>query len=114
MYKMNDPIHRLNILSLKIGDLFLTRQNGHGLEPVVGFFEYIDGVNVVRNINSKTAYFKPVEAGIIGIYFRKNVLEMKTNYWSRFHEVWIEGRLCIIHQNFIKPLPKQKERYNEQ
>lgn len=109
----NDPIHTLNILSLKMGDLFLTRQNTHGLEPVVGFFDYIDGVDVIRNINSKTAYFKPVGVGIIGIYFRKNVMEMKTNYWSRFHEVWIEGRRCVIHQNFIKPLPKYKEGYSE-
>lgn len=111
--KTSEPIHTLNILSLKMGDLFLTRKNQHGLTPVVGFFEYIEGVKTIRSINTKTAYFKPVQEGIVGIYFRKNVNQLKSGYWVRFHEVWIEGRQCVIHQNFIKPLPKHKEDYYE-
>ena len=94
-------------MSLKMGDLFCTQENDHGRPPVIGFFEYLDGVKSVTRIGSSTAYFKPVETGIIGIYFRKNVKDLKSGYWARFHEVWIEGKLCVIHEQFIDPMIKK-------
>ncbi len=101
-----DPDHSLAMLNLKLGDLFLAKSNSHGRPPVVGFFDYIEGVKSISRLNEATAYFKPVEEGIVGIYFRKNVLSIKSSYWARFHEVWIDGKSCIIHEHFINPLPK--------
>ena len=106
--KKIDPIHKLNILSLKRGDLFLTKKNQHALKPVVGFFEYIEGAKSINRLNTTTAYVKPVKEGIVGIYFRKNVMSENTRYWAMFHEVWIGGKQCVIHENFINPLPKGK------
>ena len=52
----------------------------------------------------------PVQEGTIGIYFRKNVHALEsTYYWSRFHEVWINGKKCVIDEDFINPLPKGKQ-----
>ncbi len=48
----------------------------------------------------------PIEVDTVGIYFRKNVNRLQSNYWYRFHEVWINGKRCVIHEQFIDPLPK--------
>ncbi len=104
-----DPNHILAIYNLKMGDLFLTKENSHGRPPVIGFFEYLDGVKSVTRLGSATAYFKPVKEGSVGIYFRKNVLSAESNYWRKFHEVWIDGKKCVIHEHFIDPLPKGKQ-----
>ncbi len=101
-----DPDHILAMHSIKMGDLFLTKRNHHGRPPVVGFFEYIEGVKTVSRLNETSAYFKPVEEGTVGVYFRKNVLSAKSVYWAKFHEVWIDGKKCVIHEHFINPLPK--------
>ena len=106
--KKNDPTHTLLILGLNTGDLFLTQKNYHGMPPVIGFFEYIEGVKSINRLHSRSAYFKPVKEGTIGIYFRKNVMSENTRYWAMFHEVWIGGKQCVIHENFISPLPKGK------
>lgn len=110
--KKLDPNHIVAILSLRVGDLFLTKENAHGRPPVIGFFDYIDGVKSVVKYNSTSAYFMPIEEGTVGIYFRNNVLSVKSNYWAKFHEVWIEGRKCVIHEHFIDPLPKSKGKDN--
>jgi hypothetical protein len=104
-----DPDHILAMLSLKMGDLFLTKSNLHGRPPVIGFFEYIEGVKTITRLSEKSAYFKPVEEGTVGIYFRKNILSAKSSYWDKFHEVWIDGKSCVIHEHFIDPLPKGKQ-----
>ncbi len=104
-----DPSHILGIYNLKMGDLFLTKKNFHGRPPVIGFFEYLEGVSSITRINERSAYFKPVQEGSVGIYFRKNVLSAKSNYWASFHEVWIGGKKCVIHEHFIDPLPKGKK-----
>jgi hypothetical protein len=104
-----DPDHILAMLSLKMGDLFLTKSNFHGRPPVIGFFEYIEGVKTITRLSEKSAYFKPVQEGTVGIYFRKNILSAKSNYWDKFHEVWIDGKNCVIHEHFIDPLPKGKQ-----
>jgi len=102
-----DPDHTLALLNIKMGDLFLTRENSHGRPPVIGFFEYMDGVTKITTLHKgHTSYFMPVDVGTIGIYFRKNVNRLYSNYWSRFHEVWINGKRCVIHGQFIDPLPK--------
>ena len=108
-----DPAHHLSILKLRMGDLFLTKHNDHDRPPVIGFFEYMDGSKSISRFGSTTAYFKPIEVGTVGIYFRKNVQEVRSGYWSRFHEVWIEGKLCVIHEQFINPLPKGKGEKDE-
>tara|TARA_R100001510_G_scaffold38574_1_gene34969 strand:- start:1700 stop:2032 length:333 start_codon:yes stop_codon:yes gene_type:complete len=104
-----DPDHILAILNLRMGDLFLTKQNNHGRPPVIGFFEYMEGVKTITRLNEKSAYFKPVQEGSVGIYFRKNILSAKSIYWAKFHEVWIDGKKCVIHEHFIDPLPKGKQ-----
>mgnify|MGYP007009406030 FL=1 len=102
-----DPSHTLSLLTIKTGDLFLTRENNHGRPPVIGFFEYTDGVTKITTLHhGQTSYFMPIKAGTVGIYFRKNVNRLHSNYWSRFHEVWINGKRCVIHEQFIDPLPK--------
>ena len=101
-----DPDHILPILGLKLGDLFLTKRNHHGRPPVIGFFDYIEGVKSITRLNETSAYFKPIKEGSIGIYFRKNILSAKSSYWAKFHEVWIDGKRCVIHESFINPLPK--------
>ena len=101
-----NPDHILAICNLKMGDLFVTKKNFHGRPPVIGFFDYIEGVKSVTRLNETSAYFKPVQEGSLGIYFRKNVLSAKSNYWASFHEVWIDGKKCVIHEHFIDPLPK--------
>ena len=102
-----DPDHILAISNIKMGDLFLTKKNIHNRPPVVGFFEYVDGIETITKFQAKTAYFMPIEEGIVGMYFRKNVNNIKSNYyWSKFHEVWIDGKKCVIHEDFIDPLPK--------
>ena len=104
-----DPDHILAMLSLKMGDLFLTKSNFHCRPPVIGFFEYIEGVKTITRLSEKSAYFKPVQEGTVGIYFRKNILSAKSSYWAKFHEVWIDGKKCVIHEHFIDPLPKGKQ-----
>ncbi len=102
-----DPSHTLALLTIKTGDLFLTKENAHGRPPVIGFFEYMDGVTKVATPNKgHTSYFMPIDVGTVGIYFRKNVNRLHSSYWSKFHEVWIEGKRCVIHEQFIDPLPK--------
>ena len=106
-----DPNHTLAILNIKMGDLFLTRKNMHGRSPVVGFFEYQDGVTKISVYHpmSTTSYFMPIPIGTVGIYFRKNVDHRQSAHWSKFHEVWIDGKKCVIHEQFIDPLPKGKQ-----
>ena len=101
-----NPDQLLAILNLRMGDLFLTKQNKYGRPPVIGFFEYIEGVKSITRISEKSAYFKPVEEGTVGIYFRKNILSASGDYWRNFHEVWINGKRCVIHEHFIHPLPR--------
>lgn len=101
-----DPSHILAIYNLKMGDLFLTRENSHKRPPVIGFFEYMEGAQTVTRMHSNTAFFMPVKVGSVGIYFRKNINALMSSYWSRFHEVWIDGKRCVIHEEFIDPLPK--------
>ena len=107
-----DPDHTLAILTIKTGDLFLTKENNYGRPPVVGFFEYIDGVTRVSVSHptgvgtAHTSYFMPIAVGTVGIYFRKNVNAMHSRYWTKFHEVWIDGKKCIIHEHFIDPIAK--------
>ena len=101
-----DPSHILAIYNLKMGDLFLTKNNTHDRPPVIGFFEYMDGTQTVTRFNTKTAYFMPIDVGTVGIYFRKNINSSQSHYWSKFHEVWIGGKQCVIHEQFINPLPK--------
>ncbi len=101
-----DPDHTLAILGLNMGDLFLTKMNFHGRPPVIGFFEYIEGVKSITRYNTSTAYFMPVKEGTVGVYFRKNIHSIKSSYWDNFHEVWIDGKSCVIHEQFIDPLPK--------
>ncbi len=104
-----DPDHTLAILNLRMGDLFLTKQNHHGRPPVIGFFEYMEGVKSITRLSEKSAYFKPVQEGSVCIYFRKNILSAKSSYWRKSHEVWIDGKKCVIHEHFIHPLPKGKK-----
>ncbi len=102
-----DPSHTLALLTIKTGDLFLTKKNIHGRPPVIGFFEYLDGVTKIASLHKgHTSYFMPIDPGTVGIYFRKNVNQLNSNYWSRFHEVWINGKRCVIHEQFIDPIPK--------
>jgi len=103
-----DPDHLLAILNIKTGDLFLTKKNSHGRPPVIGFFEYTDGVTNISVSHSTgvTSYFKPIPEGTVGIYFRANINAIETSYWARFHEVWIDGKKCVIHEHFIDPLPR--------
>ena len=101
-----DPSHILAIYNLKMGDLFLTKNNVHERPPVVGFFEYVDGTQTVTRFSTRTAYFMPIDVGTVGIYFRKNINSNQSQYWSKFHEVWIGGKQCVIHEQFINPLPK--------
>lgn len=104
------PDHILAIYNLKMGDLFLTKRNNHDRPPVIGFFEYMDGTQTVTRFSTKTAYFMPVDEGTVGMYFRKNVNTVQSSfYWSKFHEVWIGGKKCVIHEDFINPLPKGKQ-----
>tara|TARA_R100000234_G_scaffold6475_3_gene4395 strand:+ start:1533 stop:2027 length:495 start_codon:yes stop_codon:yes gene_type:complete len=112
--KKVDPLHTLFLLSIREGDLFLTKRNQHGRFPVIGFFEHIKGVKTIQSYGSTTAYFTSIEEGTVGIYFRKNSDNRKNHHWSKFHEVWIGGRSCIIHEDFIGPLPKSKGESNEQ
>ena len=102
-----NPTHTLAILNIRTGDLFLTRENMHGRPPVIGFLEYMEGVTKVKTQQgSRTSYFMPIEAGTVGIYYRKNVNQTpaRSNYWAKFHEVFIEGKRCVIHEQFIEPL----------
>lgn len=110
--KKIDADHALAILIIKKGDLFLTRKNDHDRLPVIGFFEYLEGVRTITSLNSTTAYFMPIQEGSVGIYFRKNILSVRSSYWAKFHEVWIGGRKCVIHEQFINPLPKSKGKSN--
>ena len=110
--KKIDADHALAILTIKKGDLFLTRKNDHDRLPVIGFFEYLEGVRTITSLNSTTAYFMPIQEGSVGIYFRKNILSVRSSYWAKVHEVWIGGRKCVIHEQFINPLPKSKGKSN--
>jgi hypothetical protein len=103
-----NPDHILAIYNLKMGDLFLTKENTHGRPPVVGYFEYASGVTKVSvsHITGTTSYFMPIDTGTVGIYFRKNIHTLDSTYWTKFHEVWIGGKKCVIHEHFIDPLPK--------
>ena len=89
-----------------MGDLFFTKSNDHNRPPVVGFFEHMDGSFQISKVGSITAFFTSIEEGSVGIYFRKNVHNIRSGYWARFHEVWINGKLCVIHEQFIQPLVK--------
>ena len=103
-----DPDHILAVYNLRMGDLFLTKENIHGRPPVVGFFQYLSGVTrvSVSHATGTTSYFMPIDVGTVGIYFRKNVNAIHSNYWAKFHEVWIGGKKCVIHEQFIDPIPK--------
>ena len=101
-----DPDHILAMSNIRMGDLFLAKENSHGRPPVIGFFEYTEGTKTIARFSSNTAFFMPVLVGTVGIYFRKNVNQVMSSYWSKFHEVWIEGKKCVIHEDFIDPLPK--------
>jgi hypothetical protein len=105
-----DPEHHLAILTLNMGDLFLTKANDHGRLPVIGFFDNLEQSISITRYGGRTAFFKTVEEETVGIYFRKNVQNVKSGYWSRFHEVWIGGKLCVIHEQFIFPLKKGKKK----
>jgi len=104
-----DPDHILAMSNIRMGDLFLTQENHHGRPPVIGYFEYMEGTKTVTRFSTNTAFFMPVPVGTVGVYFRKNVDQVMSTYWSRFHEVWIEGKKCVIHEDFINPLPKGKQ-----
>lgn len=103
-----DPDRLLALLNIKTGDLFLTKENIHGRPPVIGFFEYHSGVTKisVSHTSGITSYFMPIPVGTVGIYFRKNVHALESSYWARFHEVWIDGKKCVIHEHFIDPIIK--------
>ena len=104
-----DPTHTLAILNISTGDLFLTRENMHGRPPVIGFFEYMEGVTkITSHHGGRTSYFMPIGVGTVGIYYRKNVnrAPVRSNYWAKFHEVFIEGKRCVIHEQFIEPLDR--------
>ena len=112
-YQLKDlnPDHILAMLSIKTGDLFLTRENMHARTPVIGFFEYIDGATkLTARSGGITSYFKPIPVGTVGIYFRKNVIsapkQYGSAYWDKFHEVFIDGKRCVIHEQFIEPVEK--------
>ena len=104
--KSLNPEHNLKIMGLKLGDLFLTRKNDHNRPPVIGFFDDLKDQNAFLSTSRNTSYFLPVAEGTVGIYFRKNVNSLHSTYWCKFHEVWIEGKKCVIHEQFIDPLVK--------
>lgn len=104
--KSLNPEHNLKIMGLKLGDLFLTRKNDHNRPPVIGFFDDLREHNAFLSTARHTSYFLPVAEGTVGIYFRKNVNSLHSTYWCKFHEVWIEGKKCVIHEQFIDPLVK--------
>ena len=101
-----NPEHTLKILGLKMGDLFLTKRNQHNRPPVIGFLQDLESSKSLASIYRKTSYFLPVAEGTVGIYFRKNINSIQSSYWCRFHEVWIEGKRCVIHEQFIDPIAK--------
>jgi hypothetical protein len=104
--KSLNPEHTLKILGLKMGDLFLTKKNDHERPPVIGFLEGLQTAKGFTSIHKGTSYFLPIEVGTVGIYFRKNINSLQSSYWCRFHEVWIGGKKCIIHEQFIDPIGK--------
>tara|TARA_R110000824_G_scaffold135264_1_gene298472 strand:+ start:282 stop:668 length:387 start_codon:yes stop_codon:yes gene_type:complete len=106
-----NPDHILAMHCIKTGDLFLTKENMHARTPVIGFFEYIDGATkLTANHRGMTSYFKPIPIGTVGIYFRRNVISAPqrygSDYWDKFHEVLIDGKRCVIHEQFIQPVEK--------
>jgi hypothetical protein len=109
--KSLNPDHTLKILGLKMGDLFLTRRNEHDRPPVIGFLQDIQDSNGFASIHKSTSFFLPVEEGTVGIYFRKNINSLQSSYWCRFHEVWIGGKKCIIHEQFIDPMAKGAKKH---
>ena len=104
--KSLDPDRTLKILGLKMGDLFLTRRNSHERPPVIGFFQDLKDEKAFMTGRGSTSYFLPIEEGTVGIYFRKNINSLKSTYWCKFHEVWINGKRCVIHEQFIDPVAK--------
>ena len=113
LFQLKDlnPDHILAMLGIKTGDLFLTKENMHARTPVIGFFEYIDGATkLTANHRGMTSYFKPIPIGTVGIYFRRNVISAPqrygSDYWDKFHEVFIDGKRCVIHEQFIQPVEK--------
>ena len=69
-----DPDHILAILNLRMGDLFLTKQNNHGRPPVIGFFEYMEGVDLMRSLLTLSLYKKVLSAYTLEkIYFLLNL-----------------------------------------
>jgi hypothetical protein len=104
--KSLNPEHTLKILGLKMGDLFLTKRNEHDRPPVIGFLEDLHDAKGFVSMHSSTSYFLPIEVGTVGIYFRKNINSLKSTYWCKFHEVWINGKRCVIHEQFIDPIAK--------
>ena len=104
--KKISPDITLAILGLKMGDLFITKRNDHDRPPVIGFLEDLEISKGVTMVHKGTSYFLPVAEGTVGIYFRKNINSIQSSYWCRFHEVWIEGKKCVIHEQFIDPMPK--------
>lgn len=104
--KSLNPEHTLKLLGLKLGDLFLTRRNAHNRPPVIGFLEDLERSKDFLSMHKGTSYFLPVAEGTVGIYFRKNINSLQSSYWCRFHEVWIEGKRCVIHEQFIDPIAK--------
>jgi hypothetical protein len=104
-----NPDHILKMLSLKMGDLFLTKRNEHDRPPVVGFLRDLERGKGLSPVHMGTSFFLPIEEGTVGIYFRKNINSLDSSYWRKFHEVWIGGKKCVIHEHFIDPLPKGKQ-----
>jgi len=104
--KSLNPEHTLKLLGLKMGDLFLTKRNEHSRPPVIGFLEDMQGIKSFPSVHKGTSYFLPIEEGTVGIYFRKNINSLQSSYWGRFHEVWINGKRCVIHEQFIDPIAK--------
>jgi hypothetical protein len=108
--KKISPERTLAILGLKMGDLFITKKNDHNRPPVIGFLGDLEMSKGVTMVHKGTSYFLPVEEGTVGIYFRKNINSIQSSYWCKFHEVWINGKKCVIHEQFIHPIGKGAEK----
>ena len=104
----------LAILSMKMGDLFLLKASSNGRPPILGFDEWSHDCFKIRNapfnttggMGFRTMFFKFVQINTLGIYFRRSSMGLGSSYWAKFHEVWVDGKKCVVHESFINPLPK--------